>query len=151
MFIILRAQTGWNLQAVLWKVFLLTEKILYGQTHLLKSVMGYMLKAVERDCYSSPKHISQTQGGKRKGIKPEPDKPGELPEAAKRQLDRALSEPLHFQPEGPNAFPKAEIPMENGGPKQTLTVAMLDKMSGKKEPAEQRPFFDKEDEHERKT
>jgi hypothetical protein len=58
-------------------------------------VRGYMMPAVERDCWCSPKPISQTTGGKKKGIKAEPEKPGELPEAAKRQLDRALGEPLH--------------------------------------------------------
>ena len=104
-----------------WGYFMLSELEAVEQ-----KVFGYMLPGVERDCYCSPKPISQTTGGKKKGIKPKPQ-----------------PEPIVFCPEGPNAFPK-EIPMENGGPKQTLTVAMLDKMSGKKNAEGQRPFFDKD-------
>jgi hypothetical protein len=114
-----------------WGYFMLSEL-----EEVEVKVMGYMLPAVERDCYCSPKPISQTTGGKKKGIKPEPK-----------------AEEAVFHPEGPNAFPK-EIPMENGGPKQTLTVAMLDKMSGKpqqKTEPQQRPFFDKEDTDEQQT
>jgi len=73
-----------------WGYFILSEMEKCEQR-----VFGYMLPAVERDCHCSPRHISETEGGKKKGIKAEPDKPGELPEAAKRQLDRALGEPLH--------------------------------------------------------
>jgi hypothetical protein len=50
-----------------WGYFMLSELESVEQ-----NVYGYMLPAVERDCYCSPKPISQTTGGKKKGIKPEP-------------------------------------------------------------------------------
>jgi len=75
-----------------WGYFMLSEL-----ENVQQRVFGYMLPGVERDCYCSPKPISGTTGGKKKGIKPEP------------------------------------IPMEEGGPLQTLTVAMLDKMQEAKD------------------
>lgn len=68
-----------------WGYFMLSELEKTQQR-----VFGYMLPAVERDCYCSPRPISETTGGKKKGIKPEP---------------KSEPQPIVFCPEGPNAFP----------------------------------------------
>lgn len=72
-----------------WGYFMLSEL-----EKVKVKVLGYMMWAVERDCYCSPRPISETEGGKKKGIKPEP---------------KAEPQPPVFCPEGPNAFPR-EIP-----------------------------------------
>jgi hypothetical protein len=103
-----------------WGYFMLSEL-----ESVEVKVLGYMMLAVERDCWCSPRPISETEGGKKKGIKPEPQ------------------------------VPTHKIPMENGGPKQTLTVAMLDKMSAKPQqktvPQRQTMLFAKEDTNEQQT
>ncbi len=68
-----------------WGYFMLSEL-----ENVEVKVLGLMMLAVERDCWFSPKPISGTEGGKKKGIK------------AKTQPE---PEPIVFCPEGPNAFP----------------------------------------------
>jgi len=68
-----------------WGYFMLSE-----MENVKQRVFGYMLPGVERDCHCSPRPISETTGGKKKGIKAEP---------------KAEPESPVFHPEGPNAFP----------------------------------------------
>lgn len=92
-----------------WGYFMLSEL-----ENVKQKVFGYMLPGVERDCWCSPRPISETTGGKKKGIKAEP-------------------------------VTKAEIPMEDGGPLQTLTVEMLQKPQQETVPQRQTMLFEKEE------
>jgi hypothetical protein len=51
-----------------WGYFMLSEL-----ENVEVKVLGYMMCAVERDCWFSPKPISGTEGGKKKGIKAKPE------------------------------------------------------------------------------
>ncbi len=64
-----------------WGYFMLSEL-----EKVEVKVFGYMLPAVERDCYSSPRPISETEGGKKKGIKAEPQPVDEIPEPQQKTV-----------------------------------------------------------------